>query len=150
MTMVIGVAHALTLVLLVVAAVMALARMAMGPSSLDRSIATDLLTAVTVAGTGLYVVISGSTTALPVLVVLSLIGFTGPVAIARLISSRSAQVRDLRRSTAGAGAASQTRGSLERSADAAQACATVGPEPEQTWDDAEDGEDSDADTEGRR
>ncbi|ETJ05718.1 MAG: Multisubunit Na+/H+ antiporter, MnhF subunit [Actinomyces urogenitalis DORA_12] len=150
MTMVIGVAHALTLVLLVVAAVMALARMAMGPSSLDRSIATDLLTAVTVAGTGLYVVISGSTTALPVLVVLSLIGFTGPVAIARLISFRSAQVRDLRRSTAGAGAASQTRGSLERAADAAQACATVGPEAEQTWDDAEDGEDLDADTEGRR
>ena len=82
--------------------------------------------------------------------VLSLIGFTGPVAIARLISFRSVQVRDLRRSTAGAGAASQTRGSLERAADAAQACATVGPEAEQTWDDAEDGEDLDADTEGRR
>nr|WP_300336659.1 monovalent cation/H+ antiporter complex subunit F [Actinomyces sp.] len=148
MTMLIGAAHALTLVLLVVAAAMALARMAMGPSSLDRSIATDLLTAVTVAGTGLYVVVSGSTTALPVLVVLSLIGFTGPVAIARLISSRSAQVRDLRRSKTGAGAGSQAQGPLERSADAAQACAAVRPEAEQTWDDAED--DEDADTEGRR
>ncbi|WP_172193356.1 monovalent cation/H+ antiporter complex subunit F [Actinomyces faecalis] len=150
MSVLITVAHALTLVLLLAAAAMTLARMAMGPSSLDRSIATDLLTAVTVAATGLYVVVSGSVTALPVLVVLSLIGFTGPVAIARLISSRAAQVRDLRRSNRRGSAPAVSRGTSERALDVAQACSTAASEAAQSWDDAEDGEDSDADTEGRR
>lgn len=86
----------LGLTLLLASALLALSRMAKGPTSLDRSIASDVFTSITIAATGAYIVLTDSTSALPILVVLSLLGFTGPVALARLISNRSAQVRALR------------------------------------------------------
>lgn len=87
---------AFALTLLLASALLALSRMAKGPTSLDRSIASDVFTSITIAATGAYIVLTDSTSALPILVVLSLLGFTGPVALARLISNRSAQVRALR------------------------------------------------------
>lgn len=76
-------------------AVLTLYRMAKGPSSLDRSIAADIIIAILISATGLFAVVTKQTTAMPVLVVLSLLGFTAAVAMARLISNRSAQVREL-------------------------------------------------------
>lgn len=77
------------------ATVLTLFRMAKGPSSLDRSIAADVIIATLIAATGLFAVLTKQTTVMPVLVVLSLLGFTAAVAMARLISNRSAQVREL-------------------------------------------------------
>lgn len=94
MSVAITVLHALSTLLLGVAAALALTRMAKGPTSLDRSIAADVMIAILVAGTGLFAIISKLDTMLPVLLVLSLLGFTSAVSMARLISSRSSQVRE--------------------------------------------------------
>ena len=64
-------------VLLVAAAALTVARMARGPSSLDRVVAADVLVAIT----------------LPVMLVLSLLGFAGAVSIARFVAERDLAVR---------------------------------------------------------
>lgn len=88
--------HLVTLVVLAGAALLALFRMAQGPTSLDRSIASDVIIAVLIAGIGLYSIHYDDDLGLPILVVLSLLGFTAAVAMARLISNRSDQIRSLR------------------------------------------------------
>ncbi|MGA4508751.1 monovalent cation/H+ antiporter complex subunit F [Propionibacteriaceae bacterium G1746] len=95
MSIAITIIHGIAMVLLVAAAGFALYRMAHGPTSLDRSVASDVIIAVLIAATGLYTVTSGNAFGMPVLVVLSLLGFTAAVGMARLISNRSDQVRTL-------------------------------------------------------
>ena len=75
-------------VLLVVAAALTVARMARGPSSLDRVVAADVLVAVVIAGLGLEAIVNDHTTTLPVMLVLSLLGFAGSVSIARFVADR--------------------------------------------------------------
>lgn len=91
----ITVLHVAATVVLAVAAFLVLVRMAKGPSSLDRSVAADVMIAILIAATGLFAITSRQDTMLPVLVVLSLLGFTAAVGMSRLISNRSAQVREL-------------------------------------------------------
>ncbi|MFC4060573.1 monovalent cation/H+ antiporter complex subunit F [Planomonospora corallina] len=69
--------------LLAVAGMLTLARIVHGPSVLDRIVATDVLLAVIVATIAADAAYSRDATALPVLVVLSILGFTGAVSVAR-------------------------------------------------------------------
>ncbi|MER6592627.1 monovalent cation/H+ antiporter complex subunit F [Micromonospora purpureochromogenes] len=70
-------------VLLSVTALLALARIYLGPSLLDRVIAADLLLAIMLGAVGAEAAVNRHATTLPVLVVLSLLGFVGSVALVR-------------------------------------------------------------------
>lgn len=85
MTVVIAVAVGM----LVVAAALVLWRMVAGPTPLDRIIAADVMVGIVIASVGITAVVSGNGTGLPILLGLSLIGFTGAVGVARLIASPS-------------------------------------------------------------
>lgn len=85
MIWVIGVAGAM----LLVAAGLVLWRMAVGPSVLDRIVASDVMVGIVIASVGLYSVIAHNSTGLPILLGLSLVGFSGAVGVARLIASPS-------------------------------------------------------------
>lgn len=73
-------------VLLTGALVGALFRAERGPSILDRTIALDVVTTTLVAFIGLEAAYSRRIDTIPVLVVLSLVGFVGSVTIARFAS----------------------------------------------------------------
>ncbi len=66
-----------------VAALVLLARISSGPTMLDRVVALDVLVAVVICGLALEAAINRHTTTLPILGVLSLLGFVGSVSIAR-------------------------------------------------------------------
>jgi multicomponent Na+:H+ antiporter subunit F len=74
---------ALCLAILGVAAAMAVYRMTVGPTMLDRVIATDVLIAIVVCGLAVEAAFYRHSTTLPILVVLSLLGFVGSVSVAR-------------------------------------------------------------------
>lgn len=74
--------------LLTVAALIGVNRIAVGPSQLDRSVAADLIVAVVVASLGLWVVWTDRSTELMVLVLLSMLGFTSAVSVARMVTDR--------------------------------------------------------------
>ena len=71
-------------------AVLALVRIVRGPSILDRIVATDVLLAVIVMSIATEAAFSRDATALPVLAVLSILGFTGAVSVARFAIRRQA------------------------------------------------------------
>jgi multicomponent Na+:H+ antiporter subunit F len=66
-----------------VAALLLVARISLGPTMLDRVVALEVLVAVVICALGLEAAIHRHTTTLPILVVLSLLGFVGSVSIAR-------------------------------------------------------------------
>ncbi|MDG4824642.1 monovalent cation/H+ antiporter complex subunit F [Asanoa sp. WMMD1127] len=70
-------------VILAVAALLALVRIVRGPSILDRVVATDVVLAVIVSAIAAEAAYTQDATALPVLVVLSILGFVGSVSVAR-------------------------------------------------------------------
>ena len=72
-------------VLLSTAAALTVTRMVIGPSTLDRVVALDMLTAVIVCGLAGFAAVTLDTTMAPVLVVVSLLGFVGSVSIARFL-----------------------------------------------------------------
>ncbi|KQY57145.1 MULTISPECIES: monovalent cation/H+ antiporter complex subunit F [unclassified Nocardioides] len=65
------------------ASLLLLARMTMGPTMLDRTVALDVLTAVGICALALEAALNRNTTTLPILLVLTLLGFVGSVSIAR-------------------------------------------------------------------
>jgi multicomponent Na+:H+ antiporter subunit F len=71
--------------LLAVAGSLTLVRIIRGPSTLDRMVATDVLLAITVAAISAEAAYTRDGTALPVLVVLSILGFTSSVGVARFV-----------------------------------------------------------------
>jgi multicomponent Na+:H+ antiporter subunit F len=73
---------------LLVSALVAVNRVAAGPSQLDRSVAADLIVAVVIAALGLWTVWTDQPTELLALVLLSLLGFTSAVSVARMVSDR--------------------------------------------------------------
>ena len=73
---------------LLVFALVAVNRVAAGPSQLDRSVAADLIVAVVIAALGLWTVWTDQPTELLALVLLSLLGFTSAVSVARMVSDR--------------------------------------------------------------
>jgi multicomponent Na+:H+ antiporter subunit F len=66
-------------------ALLALVRLALGPSLLDRVVATDALLVIISAGLAVYAALTRNPTVVPVLVVVSLLGFVGSVSVARYI-----------------------------------------------------------------
>ena len=73
--------------MLSLAAILTLWRLVSGPTPLDRILASDVIVAIAIAAVGVYSVIAGNATGLPIVLGLSLVGFTGAVGVARLISS---------------------------------------------------------------
>ena len=70
-------------VLLSATALLALARIYRGPSLLDRIVGADLLLAAMLGAVGAEAAVNRHATTLPVLVVLSLLGFVGSVSLVR-------------------------------------------------------------------
>ncbi|GAA4562185.1 hypothetical protein GCM10023176_02620 [Micromonospora coerulea] len=70
-------------VLFSVTALLALARIYRGPSLVDRVVGADLLLSVMLGAVGAEAAINRHASTLPVLVVLSLLGFVGSVAMVR-------------------------------------------------------------------
>ncbi len=66
-----------------VAALLLVVRISLGPTMLDRVVALDVLVAVMICGLALEAAVNRHTTTLPILVVLSLLGFVGSVSVAR-------------------------------------------------------------------
>ncbi|WP_069387510.1 monovalent cation/H+ antiporter complex subunit F [Cellulosimicrobium cellulans] len=73
-------------VLLGAAATLAVVRAERGPSMLDRTVALDVFTTTLVGAIALEAAFSRRTDTIPLLVVLSLVGFVGSVTIARFAS----------------------------------------------------------------
>ena len=72
--------------LLAAGASLAIVRAERGPSMLDRTIALDVFTTTLVGAIALEAAFSRRTDTIPILVVLSLVGFVGSVTIARFAS----------------------------------------------------------------
>lgn len=70
-------------VLLLVGGSLALVRAERGPSTLDRTVALDVLVTALVGAFALYAALARRADVVPILVVLSLVGFVGSVTIAR-------------------------------------------------------------------
>jgi multicomponent Na+:H+ antiporter subunit F len=83
MTIAVAVAGAL----LVVAAVPAVIRVALGPSIADRMVALDTLVFIGVGGIGLYIVATGDVTYVPVLVIAVVTAFVSTIVVARYIET---------------------------------------------------------------
>jgi multicomponent Na+:H+ antiporter subunit F len=77
-------------VMLAAAAAVTVVRLLRGPATLDRVVAMDMLLAITMCGLATFAAATLDSTAIPVLVVVSLLGFTGAVSIARILG-RSAR-----------------------------------------------------------
>ena len=69
--------------MLSVGAICAVARMTIGPTLLDRAVALDVFVAIGICALGLAAAINRHTATLPILLVLTLLGFVGSVSIAR-------------------------------------------------------------------
>jgi multicomponent Na+:H+ antiporter subunit F len=83
MTIAIAVAGAL----LVLAAVPAVIRVAIGPSIADRMVALDTLVFIGVGGLGLFIVGTGDVTYVPVLVIAVVTAFISTIVVARYIET---------------------------------------------------------------
>lgn len=82
---------ALSVLMLMAAAIVGVSKIVRGPTSLDRIMAGDLMVAVTIGAIGLWTVYKHTDALLPVILVLSLVGYTGAAAVARLVDERSSK-----------------------------------------------------------
>jgi multicomponent Na+:H+ antiporter subunit F len=71
---------------LTLSALLTVLRIIMGPSVLDRVVATDVLVSIVVCSLGAFIALNPGSTTLPLLVSLSLVGFMGSVAVARFVA----------------------------------------------------------------
>jgi multicomponent Na+:H+ antiporter subunit F len=81
--------YAYCLVAVALAALVSLARMEKGPTMLDRVVALDVVTAAVLGSVALISARTGRTDLVPVLVVLSIVGFVGSVTIARFAAAEA-------------------------------------------------------------
>jgi multicomponent Na+:H+ antiporter subunit F len=70
-------------VLLAAGTTLTMIRIVRGPSILDRIVATDVMLAIVVVTIACVAALTRDATALPILAVLSILGFTGSVSVAR-------------------------------------------------------------------
>ena len=70
-------------VLLGLSAVLVVVRMTLGPTMLDRAISFDVLIAIAICGIAVDAAVDRTTQPVPMLLVATLLGFVGSVAIAR-------------------------------------------------------------------
>ena len=88
-TIVLGIAVAM----LGAAAALVLVRLYRGPSNLDRIVAAEILLVIVIAGVALESARQRTTTYLPLLMILGLVGFVGGVAVTRFMSRDSDERR---------------------------------------------------------
>ena len=72
--------------LLAVSALLALIRITIGPSVLDRVVGSDVLVSIVVCSLGAQAALTDGSSTLPLLISLSLVGFLGSVAVARFVA----------------------------------------------------------------
>ena len=84
----------LTFAMLGLGVLLALVRLGLGPSLLDRVVATDALLVIISAGLAVYAALTRNPTVVPVLVVVALLGFVGSVSVARYIGGMLAAPPD--------------------------------------------------------
>ncbi|PZF99437.1 cation:proton antiporter [Micromonospora deserti] len=72
-----------------VTALLALIRLYRGPSLLDRVVAADMLLATMIGAVGAEAAVNRHATTLPVLLVLSVLGFVGAVSLVRFVVRES-------------------------------------------------------------
>lgn len=72
--------------LLAVSALLALVRITIGPSVLDRVVGSDVLVSIVVCSLGAQAALTDGSSTLPLLISLSLVGFMGSVAVARFVA----------------------------------------------------------------
>ena len=92
----VGVAVSVAAVLILVGAVLAVVRAERGPSMLDRTVALDIVVTCLVAAVALYAAAERRADVVPILVVLSLVGFIGSVTIARFAAVEPEDARRVR------------------------------------------------------
>ena len=78
----------IVIVTLGVAAALTLYRLVRGPTTLDRIVALDVFVVLSVIGAGVYVAAYRDGSNIPLLAAVSLVGFVGSVAAARLAVRR--------------------------------------------------------------
>ena len=93
MTMATEIVLSIAAIVLFISAMIGVNRIAVGPTQLDRSVAADLIVAIVVAALGLWTAWKDLSTELMVLVLLSMLGFTSAVSIARMVGDRLATGR---------------------------------------------------------
>jgi len=76
-------------VLLVLAAALTLIRVILGPSVADRMVALDTMLFIAVGGLGIFIVTTGDTIYVPVLVVAVITAFLSTVIVARYIEAEN-------------------------------------------------------------
>ena len=76
------------------APLLALVRLARGPSLLDRVVATDILLVIIAAGLAVHAALRRDPTVVPVLVVVSLLAFVGSVSVARYVGGMLLQASE--------------------------------------------------------
>jgi multicomponent Na+:H+ antiporter subunit F len=69
-----------------VAAVLTIVRIVIGPSILDRAVASDVLLTEVICVLGAEMAINGHTRLLPVLLIIAAIGVFGSIAVARFVA----------------------------------------------------------------
>jgi multicomponent Na+:H+ antiporter subunit F len=79
------VVFALVLGMLAAAAVLTVARVLKGPSTLDRIAGLDVFVVLIVAGAAVYVAIFQDGSTIPLIVAVALVGFVGSATAARLV-----------------------------------------------------------------
>ncbi|QIK71141.1 hypothetical protein G7070_01110 [Propioniciclava coleopterorum] len=80
-------------VILLISALLAFYRLTKGPTGLDRGVASDVLLAILIAAICAHALWYRTSIALVIILVLSLVGFTTAVGLARLITGTSARER---------------------------------------------------------
>lgn len=76
------------LVIFGVAALLTLVRIVIGPSILDRTVASDVLLTEVMCVLGAEMAINGHTRNLPVLLIIAAVGVFGSIAVARYVARR--------------------------------------------------------------
>ena len=77
-------------------ALLALVRLARGPSLLDRVVASDVLLVIVASGLAVHAALMRDPTLVPVLVVVSLLAFVGSVSVARYVGGMQGRSPDPR------------------------------------------------------
>lgn len=75
--------------MLFVAALLALTRVVIGPTMLDRMMAVEVLVAILVGGIAVEAAYNQHTTTLPILLALALLGFVGATSVARFAAEET-------------------------------------------------------------
>lgn len=73
----------IAVVMLTIAAVCTVARMTWGPTLLDRAVALDVFVAIGICALAIEAAVNRHTFTLPLLLVLTILGFVGSVSVAR-------------------------------------------------------------------